>query len=156
MHQIVIIGTVPPCPRFKLLTDIVKAKVELMKLEAEVKHVAYSSGEAHEIASKVGLKPGTAKDVAQEIGGVVDALEMPKDVDFSELEFLGSLEPELKHLESLFLEVNIMDRWLRPFENEAVKAGILMTPTLIIDGEIEHSGSVPSLKSIDSWLGELK
>lgn len=156
MHQIIIIGTTPPCPRCKLLTGIVTMKTKLFKLDADVRHISYTSEEAAELAEKAGLIPGTAKDVARLIGKEINLENMPKSAEGTELEFLNNLEPDLKQFESLFHEVNILDNWLRPFENQAKNVGILMTPVLIIDGTIQYNGSVPALEMIDGWLSELK
>ncbi len=155
MHQIIIIGTVPPCSRCRLLTEIVRARVSLLKLDAKVRHISYTSEEALELAAKAGLRPGTAKEVSKLIGVAIDVRNMPKAAVIAEADSPKELEPELSQLEGLFREVNLMDQWLRPFEEQAAEAGILMTPTLIIDGSIKHSGSVPGLAAITRWLSEL-
>ncbi len=156
MNQIIVIGTTPPCPRCTLLTEIIKLKTKLFNLDAEVRHISYTSTEAAEIADSLGLKPGTAKNVAELIGKELNPMDMPKSVESSELEFLNNVEPEIKKYEQLFREVNILDNWLRPFENQSKNAGILMTPALIINGKLIYNGSVPDLKLIDGWLSELK
>ncbi len=139
-----------------MLTEIMKAKVELLNLDAQVRHISYTSEEAAELAGRAGLTPGTAKDVARLLRREINPAEMPEAADAEELRFLSGLEPELKRLESLFREVNILDNWLRPYERQAKSVGILMTPTLILPGGIRHSGSVPELSRIDRWLSELK
>jgi hypothetical protein len=70
MHKIIIIGTTPPCPRCKLLTEIVTVKKKLLKLDADVRHIPYTSEEAAKLAGKVGMIPGTATDVAKLIGNI--------------------------------------------------------------------------------------
>ena len=40
MHQIIVIGTTPPCPRCKLLTEIVTVKTKLLKLDADIRHIS--------------------------------------------------------------------------------------------------------------------
>lgn len=156
MNQIVIIGTVPPCPRCKLLTAIVTEKVESLGLDAEVRHISYTSEEAVGLGKNAGLTPGTAKDVARLLGKEVNLEKMPKVANEQELSFLNDLQPKLKALEPLFREVNILDNWLRSFEHQAKNVGILMTPVLLISGEIKFNGSVPPLASIDAWLAELE
>ena len=149
MNKIIIIGTVPPCPRCELLTEIVKTEKELLKLDADVSHISYTKEEASEIAERIGMIPGTAKDVAKSIGEEIHLENMPKLVESIEI------DPNFKQFEKLFHEVKILDDWLRPFEEKAKDAGILMTPVLIINGTIKHSGSVPDLKTIDEWLLDL-
>jgi len=156
VNKIIIIGTTPPCPRCKLLTEIIKIKTKLFNLDSDVRHISYTSEEAAEIATSLGLLPGTAKDVAKLIGKEINPADMPKKIESSELEFLNNVEPELIKYEQLFREVNILDNWLRPFEYQSKNVGILMTPALIINGELRYNGSVPEIKKIDSWLLKLK
>lgn len=156
MHEIIVIGTVPPCPRCKLLTEVVTVKVNSLGLDAVIWHIAYTSELAAELAGKVGLKPGTAKDVAKIIGQDINLEKMPKVSKLPELDHIKNLEPEMKQFESLFREVYILDNWLRTFENQAKDVCILMTPALVIDGEIKYNGSVPDLSLIGELLGELK
>jgi small redox-active disulfide protein 2 len=35
---------------------------------------------------------------------------------------------------------------------EIMRLGVLMTPGVIVDGKIVHSGGVPDRKKIESWL----
>jgi len=49
-----------------------------------------------------------------------------------------------------------MDELLRPLELKAKKAEIIMSPVLIINGEIVHQGSVPEIDLIEQWLLALK
>ncbi|MBR0598507.1 thioredoxin family protein [Sinanaerobacter chloroacetimidivorans] len=156
MHEIIIIGTVPPCPRCKLLTDVVTEKAKKLELIVNIQHISYTSEEAAELAERAGLKPGTAKDVAKIIGQDISLEKMPKASELSELDYIKNLEPEMMQFESLFREVYILDNWLRNFENRAKAVGILMTPALVIDGEIKYNGSVPDLSLINELLGELK
>ena len=154
MHKIIIIGTLPPCPRCKLLTEVVTAKSELMGLDADIRHIAYTGDEAAEIAGEAGLVPGTAKDVAKKLGTEINLEKMGKTAQVPELEFLKNLESNLRKYENLFREVYLLDNWLRPFENQAKEVGVLMTPVLIIDGVIKHQGSVPDLSQIEEWLSD--
>jgi hypothetical protein len=81
---------------------------------------------------------------------------MPKASELPELDHIKNLEPEMKQFESLFREVYILDNWLRTFENRAKDVGILMTPVLVIDGEIKYNGSVPDLNFIEDILTGLR
>jgi small redox-active disulfide protein 2 len=36
--------------------------------------------------------------------------------------------------------------------NEIVKHGVMMTPAIMLDGEIKSSGRVPSLQEVKFWL----
>lgn len=154
MDQIIIIGTQPPCPRCKLLTEVVTRKAETLGLKAEIRHIAYTSPEASDIAAAAGLVPGTAKDVAKKAGLEIrwdDAAEIPQ-IFKSQIE---NLDQDLKPYTQLFREVAVLDHTLRPFENMAEDLGILMTPVLIINGQVKHRGSVPWVSDIINWLNEL-
>jgi len=37
--------------------------------------------------------------------------------------------------------------------NEIMKFGVMMTPALVIDGQVKVAGSVPSAEQIAAWLG---
>ena len=37
-------------------------------------------------------------------------------------------------------------------EVEIIQHGVMTTPAVIIDGQIVHSGGVPSVETVDSWL----
>lgn len=148
MHE-----TIPPCPRCKLLSEVVTEKAKALASTVNIRHISYMSEEA---AERAGLIPGTAKDVAKKRGKGINLEKMPKASELPELDHIKNLEPEMKKFESLFREVYILDNWLRTFENQAKDVGILMTPALVIDGEIKYNGSVADLSLINELLGELK
>lgn len=150
MNQIVIVGVEPPCPRCKLLGNIMDAKVEELQIEAEVIHLAYTSPGAREIATGFGLIPGTAKDVSVKIQIPIDSEKVSR-----------AKTSTMIHSEYDFCAYNNcnwtfeLDEALRLFETRAKEVGIMMTPVLIIKGELKHQGSMPSMKMIDKWLAEL-
>ncbi len=37
--------------------------------------------------------------------------------------------------------------------NEIMNFGVMMTPALVIDGQVKVSGKVPSLDEVKGWLG---
>ena len=156
MHEIIVIGTIPPCPRCKLLTDIVTEKAKVLESIVNIRHISYTSEEAAKLAERAGLKPGTAKDVAKITGEDINLEKMPKASELPESDYIKNLEPEMKIFESLFREVYILDNWLRKFENRAKDVGILMTPVLVVDGEIKYNGSVPDINFIEDLLTGLK
>ena len=150
MNNIIIIGTRPPCPRCGLLAKVVTEKIKELGISAEVTHLAYTDEAAKDFAQKMGLEAGTAKAVAQRIS---------REIDFQKL---AELEQNAENEGSEYEKYNdcgwsfAFDEVLRPFEKSAQEAGILMTPVLIINGEVKHQGSVPRLHEIEEWLGALK
>lgn len=147
MNRIVIIGVEPPCPRCKLLGNIIDAKVEELQIEAEVIHLDYTSTEARKIAGDLGLVSGTAKDVSVKIQVPIDGEKVSR-----------AKNSTMIHPDYDFRAYNNcnwtfeLDESLRHFENHAKEVGIMMTPVLIINGELKHQGSVPSLDKINEWL----
>lgn len=154
MDKIVVIGTQPPCPRCKLLTELVTRMSKKKGLDAEISHIAYTCDEAVEYARRFGLEPGTAKDVAKKAGLEID-WEDRFDVPQNLTDQIENLEEGLKDLEGLFKEVAILDTRLRSFEYMAKDQGFLMTPVLIVNDEIKYSGSLPMAADIEGWLGEM-
>lgn len=151
MNSIIIIGVQPPCPRCKLLGNIIDEKVKEFQLDAEVRHLAYSDMEAKELAQSFGLQAGTAKDVSGRIHLEIDGQRI------SDAKNNKIIHPDFE-FES-YNDCNWtfeLDEVLRPFEHQAKEAGIMMTPVLIINGELKHQGSVPGLRKINKWLLELK
>jgi len=45
-----------------------------------------------------------------------------------------------------------MDEALRTCQEQAESVGILMTPIMVVEGEVKHHGSVPSVEQIRLWL----
>ena len=151
MNKIVIIGVEPPCPRCKLLGNIIDAKVEELNIEAEVSHLAYTHPEARTIANSFGLVPGTSKDVSGKIQVPIDNEKISKAKNSR------TIQPDYDF--RAYNNCNWtfeLDEALKLFENRAKEVGIMMTPVLIINGELKHQGSVPSQSKIDEWLIGLK
>ncbi len=149
-NSIIVIGVNPPCPRCKLLGKVMDAKVKELQIDADVRHVTYTDAEARQFAQSIGLETGTAKDVSRKIR---------QEIDSDKISAL--LNNRIINPDCEFNDYNDcnwsfeLDELLRPFENKAREAGILMTPILIINGELKHQGSVPGLNKINEWLLEL-
>ena len=150
MNTIIVIGTNPPCPRCGLLENVMKRKVLELNLDAEVIHWTYTDEEAKNYAKNLGLESGTAKDVAKRTG---------QNIDQNRLAFLMVNNQSAQNLE--YKDYNNynwsyeLDEIIRPFENKAKECQLLMTPAIIINGELKHQGSVPRIEKINHWLYEL-
>jgi hypothetical protein len=151
MNNIIIIGTQPPCPRCKLLTTVVAGKVKEYHLDAKVNHLSYADIEAVEIARSFGLEPGTAKEVANKANQNLDQEKINEIIQDTSL----SKNTEFKEINDCNWSMEL-DEFLKPYQQMASELGILMTPVLIINGELKHNGSVPKLAQIEEWLMELK
>ena len=151
MNSIIVIGTEPSCPRCQLLKNIIKSKLVELEIDAAYTHMAYTTEESVAVAAKHGLRPGTAKTVAEIVHAEVDSEE------FTSLQ--SNYTPDPNSFYDCYNDCSWsiqMDELLRPLELQAKKAGIMMTPVLIINGEIVHQGSVPEIGLIDQWLLALK
>ena len=151
MNKILIIGTQPPCPRCKLLTNVVSEKVKTFGIKAEVVHLSYTDEESKAFAKSIGLETGTAKDVAKRLGTTIDTEKISGLVRNDALVF----NSEYKDYNSNNWSFEL-DEFLRSFESKAIEVGILMTPVLIINNEVKHRGSIPRINKVEEWLTELK
>ncbi|RPH33684.1 MAG: hypothetical protein EHM93_04275 [Bacteroidales bacterium] len=151
MNKIVVIGTQPPCPRCKLLTNVLIEKVKETGINAEVRHLAYTDEESKLFAKSIGLETGTAKDVSKRIGITIESEKISSLIRNYELEE----NKEYKNYNDSNWSFEL-DDFLRPFEQKAKSVGILMTPILIINSELKHNGSLPRIKRIEDWILELK
>ena len=143
--EIWIIGTEPPCPRCDYLTRMVKDIVAAAGVPATVRHLSYTSEEARQFASSLGLEPGTAKDVARKAGVDVDWEKIHALIDGTDRESACCPTAATQWSPAL-------DEALRPCERVAHNAGILMTPALVIGGRLLHQGSVPDRQMVRKWI----
>ena len=44
-----------------------------------------------------------------------------------------------------------LDAMLEPCRAAAASVGYLMTPVVVVDGDVRHHGSVPSLRQLEAW-----
>jgi hypothetical protein len=150
-EEIWIIGTDPPCPRCGYLTKMTHQVINELGLSLRVRHLAFTDPEAREFASSLGLTPGTAKDVAKLISVNVDwervyELTTPQEGSEKQVDVQTCCGPEAVGW------TPELDEILRPCEEAAVGAGILMTPVLVVAGELKHKGSVPRAERVQSWI----
>ena len=151
MDTIIIIGTNPPCPRCGIMSSVIKAKIKELNIKADVKHLSYSDTESQDFAKSIGLVAGTAKDVAKKINKAIDSDKLNHLIQNK----TSKINCEFKDYNDCNWSYEL-DEYLRPYEIKAKEAGILMTPVLIINGEVKHQGSVPPLESIHQWILDLK
>ncbi len=118
---------------------------ESSEMMINLQHCSFDSPLAKEIGQKLNLKIGTAKHVSMKANIPMDwdlvydlindkKQSLPKDSSPSD-----TWSPEL-------------DLALEPCHKSAEYAGYLMTPILIVDGNVVHSGDVPSQVKVFFWL----
>jgi hypothetical protein len=151
--EIWIIGTEPPCPRCDYLTRMVKDIVTTAGVPATVRHLSYNSDEARQFAASLGLQPGTAKDVARVAAVDVDWNRIHALIDGPDEKTSTDRGPSCCPTAATKWSP-ALDEALRPCEQIARKAGILMTPALVLGGRLLHQGSVPDRRRVNTWIQE--
>ena len=146
--EVWIIGVDPPCPRCDLTRQRVERINEETGSSVKVRDLTYTDSEAREFAVSIGKEPGTAKHVAEKAG-----IHMDWDYVYSVVKDPPSQPEDYDKVDGIarFWSPE-MDEALRPCQEKADAAGILMTPILIVDEEVKHHGSVPPIEKIRLWL----
>ena len=149
--EIWIIGTDPPCPRCDYLNQMVVDIVNDLHLSVSVRHIDYTSDEAHQFAKVEGLVPGTAKEVAKRLEIAMDWPAILKMIDKAGLAESSSGQSQCCPSAAAKWTPELDDA-LRPCEVQALEAGIMMTPVLVINGISVHQGSVPDADQTRNWI----
>ena len=150
-EEILIIGTEPPCPRCDYLKQLVVDIVNDLHLSVLVRHVEYTSDEAHQVAKAAGLVPGTAKDVAKKLEIAMDWQAILNIIDTASSTESSSEQPQCCYSAAARWTPELDDA-LRPCEVQALKAGIMMTPVLVFNGNSVHQGCVPGADQTRSLI----
>jgi hypothetical protein len=143
-----IIGVDPPCPRCSLTKQRVERLAGELGLAVALRDLAYSDPEARSFARSIGKELGTAKHVAEKAGLDVDwdrVSAIVKNPPTRPPDFDQVTGPARRWSPE-------MDEALRPCQEGADSVGMLMTPIVIVDGEVKHHGSAPSLEQLRAWL----
>jgi hypothetical protein len=150
-EEIWIIGTDPPCPRCDTLTRMVTDIVAASERSIPVRHLACTEDAAREFAASLGLEPGTAKDVARKA-----AIAMDWDGVYRLIDAPGKETPRDNCCPTAATRWSpALDEALRPCQDAAEKAGVLMTPVLVLAGRVYHQGSVPDRDRVAGWIQEV-
>ncbi|MDJ0830829.1 MAG: thioredoxin family protein [Desulfobacterales bacterium] len=152
-EEIWIIGTDPPCPRCDYLTRMTHTVVNESGHVIKVKHLSYTDVEAKDLAHSLGLTPGTAKNVAQKVTVDIDWEQVYRLIDHPPISDTASTANACCGTASAKWTPELDDA-LRPCEQAAAAAGILMTPVLVVGGQVKHQGSVPTISQVRQWVAE--
>jgi small redox-active disulfide protein 2 len=150
--EIWIIGTDPPCPRCHHLNEMVHELVSELGLPIRIRHLGYTDEEAVAFAGRLGLEPGTAKDVARK-GDI--PMDWQRVYQLAKVPSDGTGKPEEDVCcPSVAPWTPELDEILRPCQDKAMDLGIMMTPVLVLSGRVRHQGSIPSRERVKNWLAE--
>ena len=147
--EILVIGTEPPCPRCDLLglwvDEIIAA--EGLAQRVSVKHLAFNDPQAINFAKEKNKKVGTAKHVA-----VKAKIHLDKSIVDAWFERRKAEVPNFSRPADLWSEE--LDRILSECQQAAETVSYLMTPVLVINGEVKHHGCVPAKTEVLNWIRE--
>ncbi len=141
--EIIVIGTEPPCVRCQTTYKRANEVARKFPGEIEVSKVAIHSAEAekygkveagHGIAEAGNIKPDT-----ESMGRLLREIE---ELTADEGKNESLIDTKLKELQKV----------LTPIENKAKELGYLMTPVLVVNGEVKSMGYVPSREEIQGWI----
>jgi len=125
--EIIIIGTDPPCPRCKEIYERAKIVCQGIAREISLRKIVYTSEEAQVLG-----RLGTAHEIAQWAGVTMD---------WKRIHGLAGREWTQE-----------LDDFLMPLKERADRERWIMTPVIVIDGEIVHSGYVPCFDEIKRMI----
>ncbi len=125
--KITVIGVVPPCPRCKRMYDLALEAAQELGIPIEMKKLAYDMDEAQQYG-----RVGTAHDVAEWAG----------------------IEMDWSRIRSIVTEgwSKELDEVMMPCARKAEEQGWLMTPVLILDGNVAFMGYVPEKEDIKAAM----
>ena len=141
--EILIIGTEPPCIRCLTIYKRAKEVAQQFPGKVEVRKIVINSEEAAKYG-KIGsgaslgeltqIKPDgeKIKKLSGEIG------ELSKD--------------EAKNLDLVETKLKELDNVLQPIKEKSKKMGYIMTPVLVINGQVKCMDHVPAKEAIRAWV----
>jgi hypothetical protein len=142
---VLVIGTDPPCPRCDLLILRAHEAAEGLEQTIEIRHAFFDSDEAAAIGQAANRRVGTPKHVSAASGIPVDW----DQVDRLVAERRRAVGVEARAAQAWTPAV---DALIDPCREAAEAVGYFMTPILVVNGEVKHHGSVPSVQQIREWL----
>ena len=141
--EIVVIGTEPPCIRCHTTFKRAREVAQRFSQDIEVKKAAIHTKEAEKYGNAEGGhiigEVGKVKPDFEKMGELLKELDALK-VDETKNERL--IDAMLKELEKV----------LEPVKKKAKELGYLMTPVLVINGQVKSMDYVPSKEEIQGWI----
>ena len=141
--EIIVIGTEPPCIRCHTTFKRAKEMAEQFPQKIEVKKVAIHSAEAQQYGK---VEAGHGIKVAD---NMKPDLEKMKKL-MRELEELKADEEKNERL--IDARLKDLEKLLAPVKEKAREMGFLMTPVLVVNGQVKSMDYVPSKEEIKAWI----
>jgi len=141
--EIVVIGTEPPCIRCHTTFKRAQEVAQQFSKKIDVKKVAIHTKEAE----KYGKAEGG--HVIGEVGRVKPDIERMKQL-IGELDVLKADEKKNEAL--IDARLKDLEKVLAPIKKKARELGYLMTPVLVVNGQVKSMDYVPSKEEIKAWI----
>jgi hypothetical protein len=141
--EIVVIGTEPPCVRCQTTFNRAREVARQVSGDIEVKKIAIHSKEAERYGKVEG------GHTIAEVGNIKPDAEGMKRV-LGELDRLTG--DEKKHEKEIDAKLKELEQVLSPVKTKARELGYLMTPVLVVNGQVKSMDYVPSKEEIRGWL----
>jgi hypothetical protein len=141
--EIIVIGTEPPCIRCHTTFKRAKEIAQQFRQDIEVKKVAIHTKEAEKYGRvEAGHGIGEAGNIKPDIDSMGKLLRELDEFKADEQKNESIIDSKLKDLEKV----------LTPIKIKAKELGFLMTPVLVIDGQVKSMDYVPSKEEIRAWI----
>lgn len=141
--EIVVIGTEPPCIRCHTTFKRAKEVARQFSKDIEVKKATIHTEEAEKYGKvEAGHGIGEAGDIKPDIESMGKLLRELEDLRADEDKNEDLIDTRLKELEKV----------LTPVKEKARDLGFLMTPVLIVNGQVKSTDYVPSKEEIRLWI----
>jgi len=141
--EIIVIGTEPPCVRCLTTYKRSKEVAQQFPGEIEVRKVAIHSAEAEKygkVESGHGIaEAGNIKPDVEAMGKLLREIE-------------GLTADEAKNESLIDAKLKELEKVLTPIQNKATELGYLMTPVLVVNGQVKSMNHVPSKEEIQGWI----
>jgi hypothetical protein len=141
--EIIVIGTEPPCIRCATTYKRAQEVARQYPDDIKVKKVAIHSEEAARYGKvESGHGISEAGKVKQDIEGMKRVMG-----EINEL-----VKDEVKNEKQIDAKLKDLDKVLAPVKEKARELGYLMTPVLIVNGQVKSMDYVPSKEEIQAWI----
>ncbi|HUT68581.1 MAG TPA: thioredoxin family protein [Dehalococcoidales bacterium] len=141
--EIIVIGTEPPCIRCHTTFKRAKEVARQFSEGIEVKKVAIHTEAAEKYGNvEAGHGIGEAGNIKPDFEKMITLMRELDELKADEEKNESLIDAGLKDLEKV----------LAPVKEKARELGFLMTPVLVINGQVKSMDYVPSKEEIRAWI----
>jgi hypothetical protein len=141
--EIVVIGTEPPCIRCHTTYKRAREVARQFSEDIDVKKAAIHTEEASKYGKvEAGHGIGEAGNIKPDVETMGKLMRELDELKADEEKNESAIDAKLKELEGV----------LQPVKEKARELGFLMTPVLIVNGQVKSADYVPSKDEIRAWI----